>query len=420
MLVPFDSNQPQNGTAGNPLGEQFIGSLTARKNDNPVIQDFGSAKQAELFLNLRQLKFDGQLVLTNSAMQAWVFYLHQGFIVYATGGEHPVRRWKRNSIIHFPQQPTETQALQNELAYACAEEANAGCWQYQLLLMWVKKQKIAPDQAARMIWSMTLEILFDITQANQVTCELKPEPAFPSRLVHIEPGQAIAETERLWIAWRSANAVSYLPNRVPTIRESADLQQQISASVHQMLSQLLAQKQTLREMAIERKQDVLSLLRSLQPYIQSGLIELRTIADLPAPAFSSPTQEKRRPLIACVDDNLWVCREMEKILKAADYQFIGLNDPLRAIGMLVTLKPDFIFLDLMMPNTNGYEICTRLRRLSCFQYTPIVILTGNDSVVDRVRAKMAGSTDFLSKVKVDTKQVLGAVDKHLTQQINLN
>jgi two-component system, chemotaxis family, response regulator PixG len=69
----------------------------------------------------------------------------------------------------------------------------------------------------------------------------------------------------------------------------------------------------------------------------------------------------------------------------------------------------------MMPNTNGYEICGKLRKLSCFRHTPIIILTGNDGVVDRVRAKMVGSSDFLSKETVNTKQVLGVINKHLRQ-----
>ncbi|NCQ42456.1 MAG: response regulator, partial [Cyanobacteria bacterium] len=75
-------------------------------------------------------------------------------------------------------------------------------------------------------------------------------------------------------------------------------------------------------------------------------------------------------------------------------------------------KPDLIFLDLIMPNANGYEICSQLRKLTFFKHTPIVILTGNDGLVDRVRAKMVGSTDFISK-PVDTALVLDTIRKHL-------
>ena len=66
-----------------------------------------------------------------------------------------------------------------------------------------------------------------------------------------------------------------------------------------------------------------------------------------------------------------------------------------------------------MPNTNGYEVCEKLRRIPLFRNTPIVILTGNDGVVDRVRTKMVGATDFLSKAKVDGEAVLAVLNKHL-------
>ena len=68
-----------------------------------------------------------------------------------------------------------------------------------------------------------------------------------------------------------------------------------------------------------------------------------------------------------------------------------------------------------MPNTNGYEICSQLRKLSFFKNTPIVILTGNDGIIDRVRAKMVGSTDFLGK-PAQTDKVLATIDKYVIQK----
>jgi chemotaxis family two-component system response regulator PixG len=65
-----------------------------------------------------------------------------------------------------------------------------------------------------------------------------------------------------------------------------------------------------------------------------------------------------------------------------------------------------------MPNTNGYEICTQLRKVSTFRNTPIIILTGNDGIIDRVRAKLVGATDFLSK-PVNVEIVLAVARQHL-------
>ncbi|MEC4814347.1 MAG: response regulator [Scytonema sp. PMC 1069.18] len=394
---------------------QSVDTLVQRRSDIPSIGDFEASKQAEMFATLKQLQFNGQLVLTDIMGRAWVFYLHRGFILYVTGGDHPVRRWKRNSAIYLPHRPTDISALQYELVDRTTKDFG-GCWQYQLLCLWIEKQKITTEQAAKVVWSIIVEVLFDIMQAAQISCELQPHISLPKKLVLIDAAQAVAEADRVWQAWKAAKVVNCSPNQVPVISQKGELQQRISPSVYQKLSQLLEQQHTLREMALEMKQDVLIVTRSLLPYVQAGLVELITIADLPAPSFTLPTQpEVRQPLIACLDDNPWICQEIEKILTAANYRFIGLSDPLRAIGVLLALKPDMIFLDLMMPSTNGYEICGKLRKLSCFRYTPIIILTGNDGVIDRVRAKLVGSSDFLSKETVNTKQVLSVINKHLRQ-----
>ena len=67
-----------------------------------------------------------------------------------------------------------------------------------------------------------------------------------------------------------------------------------------------------------------------------------------------------------------------------------------------------------MPNINGYEICGKLRKLSIFQNTPIIILTGNDGIIDRVRAKLVGASDFIGK-PVDAETLLTVIGKHLKQ-----
>jgi chemotaxis family two-component system response regulator PixG len=170
------------------------------------------------------------------------------------------------------------------------------------------------------------------------------------------------------------------------------------------------------------KRSVLTVTSSLLPYVQMGLVELMTIPDLNAPIFVPPpsghlvTQDVPiGPLIACIDDSPLMCQTMEKILVTANYQFLGVNDPLRALAILMARKPELIFLDLVMPNANGYEICSNLRKLSFFRNTPIVILTGNDGLIDRVRAKMVGSSDFISK-PVNADMVLSTIRKHLKQE----
>ncbi|MEM8780005.1 MAG: response regulator [Cyanobacteria bacterium P01_G01_bin.49] len=388
---------------------------------NPIsINEFTASKQAGFFDTLKQPRFSGQLVLTNGKGEQWFFYLYLGRIMYATGGSHPVRRWRRHIALYLPQIASQLSSLQLDIASLGNPDFRL-CWEYQLLCLWVEQQKISREQAARMIRSVIIEVLFDITHTVEVTCELRQDRLLSTRLVLIDADQLINEAQKHWQAWQSAKVADRSPNSAPIIRQAEQLQEKTSPQVYQTLKQLLDGSQTLRDLSVRMKRDVVTVTSSLLPYIQMGLVELIKINDLSPPVSppaikSDPTTETSvGPLIACVDDSPLMCQTMQKILTEANYQFLGINDPLRSIAMLLARKPAVIFLDLVMPNANGYEICGQLRKLSFFRNTPIIILTGNDGIVDRVRAKMVGSTDFMSK-PVNPELVLSTIRKYLKQE----
>jgi chemotaxis family two-component system response regulator PixG len=340
--------------------------------------------------------------------------------MYATGGTHPVRRWHRSIALYFPELAAELSSRRLEIDSSGLFDSQV-CWEYQLLCRWVEQQKITREQAARMIRGTMIEVLFDITQTMEITCELLPDDLLSTRLVLIDAEQVIAEARRLWQAWQEAKIADRSPNWAPIIRQPDQLQQRTAPQVYTTLKQLLDGQQTLRDLAVRMKRDVVAVTSSLIPYIQMGLVELIPIADLAPPISALPPVDdtieevEPGPLIACIDDSPLMCQTMEKILTSANYQFLGINDPLRAIAILLARKPELIFLDLVMPNANGYEICSQLRKLTFFRHTPIVILTGNDGIIDRVRAKMVGSSDFISK-PVNAEMVLGTIRKHLGQE----
>ncbi|MEO1182564.1 MAG: response regulator [Cyanobacteria bacterium J06636_28] len=103
---------------------------------------------------------------------------------------------------------------------------------------------------------------------------------------------------------------------------------------------------------------------------------------------------------------------MAKIVRNAGYGYDNITEPLEAIPILLELRPKLIFLDLVMPYTNGYELCAQIRRTSTFRKTPIIIVTNNDGIIDRVRARFVGASGFFSK-PVREKRVLKVLKKHL-------
>ncbi len=58
-------------------------------------------------------------------------------------------------------------------------------------------------------------------------------------------------------------------------------------------------------------------------------------------------------------------------------------------------KPDLVVLDLMLPDTNGYEVCSELRRWS--RTVPILILSARSQESDKIRGLDAGADDYVTK-----------------------
>jgi CheY-like chemotaxis protein len=64
---------------------------------------------------------------------------------------------------------------------------------------------------------------------------------------------------------------------------------------------------------------------------------------------------------------------------------------------IIRLKPDLILLDIEMPNLDGYELCSLVRKHSHFKDTPIIMITGRTGFIDKARAKLVRASGYLSK-----------------------
>ncbi|MEB3212645.1 MAG: response regulator [Leptolyngbyaceae bacterium] len=148
------------------------------------------------------------------------------------------------------------------------------------------------------------------------------------------------------------------------------------------------------------------LARVLRPVVVAGVVTLHP--------FDQSVITQRRPTIMCIDDSPTVQRKVRLILESSGYRVIGLTDPLTAISSLVREKPSLVFLDISMPNLDGYDLCRMLRRSPALQSIPIVMLTGRDGLIDRVRAKMVGASGYITK-PFDAQSLSDVIQKFVTR-----
>lgn len=428
------------------MSEQSVIMLKKSESNNQttITKDFTNLKQAKqgeamsrkiIIDSLAQeLKasgkdhFNGIINVQTGGGENYRFYYRLGRLVWATGGLHTYRRWRRNLLESCPQVNPNSIRLREE-------EKLPSVWDYHILTLLCKRQQIKAEQAFRIITNTVKEILFDLIQQageEPLTYQREEKPTFESPITFLSIEQVIELTKKDWQAWCDRNFTILSPNLSPKIKQPEQLRQQVSENVYKNFVNLLDGSRTLRDLAVQMKQDLLQITRLLVPYIHKDLIELVEIPDLPYSMMpktnskvlsedeklkniltATPQKLSTRPLIACIDDSLQTCQMMDDILTKAGYRLLSILDGIQALPTLIECKPDLIFLDLIMPIANGYEICAQIRRVSQLQNIPIIILTGNHGVIDRVRSKVVGASEFVSK-PVETQKIISVVQKFLS------
>ncbi|MGF1542507.1 MAG: response regulator [Pleurocapsa sp.] len=171
--------------------------------------------------------------------------------------------------------------------------------------------------------------------------------------------------------------------------------------------------------------DILSATKYFQSFIKSQIIELQSFAQSTITTEvidkentrikpinlhtsqqsinsitadrSNKLEDDHQPVIACIDDSKTVHKQVNLTLEAVGYRVINITDPTLALKVLSREQPILILMDINMPTMNGYDLCSMLRRSNKFSEIPIIMLTGRDGIIDRMKAKFVGSTDYLTK-----------------------
>lgn len=128
--------------------------------------------------------------------------------------------------------------------------------------------------------------------------------------------------------------------------------------------------------------------------------------------MQAQTASKQLYTVACIDDSQTVLNSIKNFLEENTFSVVMINDPVKALMQILRSKPDLILLDVEMPNLDGYELCSLLRRHSAFKNTPIIMVTGRTGFIDRAKAKMVRASGYLTK-PFTQPELLKMVFKHI-------
>jgi chemotaxis family two-component system response regulator PixG len=400
----------------------MLGSLIASDLDEKLRMNRG-----QQFTGL--VKVNGQHG-PHQARHQWVIYYLLGQIVWTKSRVHSLRRWQRHLAAYSPafyEQLTPPTRLSYE------------SWNYASLARLVMRQQFPADQFYKIVESCIAEDLFDILQVGSVqqarfaqgfTYEAHSQAPTGFPFLKLQQGLAWQRAQQMWMAWEQAGLAQLSPDWAPVITQLETLREQSPPRTFKTLTTFVDGKTTLRELAGQFKQPLIPLTKSILTYVSRKMLGLIEVPDLVINASdgfdAEPLQTGMRrsqsktparnpqpaPRIIYIDDSPSDSREMHKIVEALGYQYRNISDPLQALPLLIEYKPKLIFLDLVMPIANGYEVCAQIRRITSFKEVPIIIVTSNDGIADRVRARLVGASGFLGK-PIQAKKVARVLTKHL-------
>ncbi|MGD1918300.1 MAG: response regulator [Pleurocapsa sp.] len=308
--------------------------------------------------------------------------------------------------------------------------------EYNQLCYWLLDKQLEKDKIKKILFFFVREGFINVASIKQTQIELKPAKRIKKSIISFELKKLIGnEYIRTQIrAWKEArkycaSAISRLyieqKNALKFYKIWKELygKEEIKplASSQKLSSfvSLFVAKSSLYEIATKAKVDTYFLINHLQQSIEEEILQLLPFAEITVENTPQETADKSNftnqtvkqtpenkgnrenssssNLIVCIDDSKTVQKQVKMTLHAAGYEVLGILDPTMALKDLSQHQPSVIFMDINMPNINGYDLCTLLRKSHKFKDIPIVMLTGRDGMIDRVRAKIAGANDYLTK-----------------------
>ncbi|NEO13536.1 MAG: response regulator [Moorea sp. SIO4G2] len=320
----------------------------------------------------------------------WFVFFLNGQIAYAADSDGSLsrlhdylRRYKANDAL-------------KELESLSIAATNA--LEYGYLWALLEKHVITPNQGRSIIQSMVNETLFDLLSFHHGYFVFEIGPALAPQLTTLEIGPLVTEIMKQVQEWKQLCPHIQSPHQCPMITAHDQLQATLPEKSFRLISSWVDGKTSLRQLSRYLHRDLITVARAIYPYVQQGSIQMVTPKEADTPAIEEQWELKKvTRSVVCVDDDLAVGKAVEYTLEAKGYKVTAIQKPLKALSQVFQLQPDLILCDLVMPDLDGYELCGMLRQSRAFRQTPIIMLTGKDGFIDRVRARMVGATDYLTK-----------------------
>src|SRR3954469_19881686 len=113
-------------------------------------------------------------------------------------------------------------------------------------------------------------------------------------------------------------------------------------------------------------------------------------------SFESPSPDLAGPILV-IDDEPYILRSLSYLLTREGYRVETASNGEEGLARVRKLSPPLVFLDIMMPIMNGYEVCEQVKQDPALAGTYVIMLSAKGQQIDRERGLLGGADEYMTK-----------------------
>ena len=221
-------------------------------------------------------------------------------------------------------------------------------------------------------------------------CEFPPL-GFSNQLDTFE--KLLLERKQRRKLWQKLQAKIPSMELVPVLDRPALARASLTQLQKKRLESLVEHNRTLDEIAIATAKDCLEVARAFYQFVEGGLVSLTS--KVSNDNRSSGNAPGDLPIVI-VDDSPILMKHFQTLAECWGYRVRAVSEASQAIAVIREVNPAMVFIDVNMPEINGFELVKQIRCCSDIKDTPLTILTAENKLSNKWQAKW-GNCNFLIK-----------------------
>jgi twitching motility two-component system response regulator PilG len=144
-------------------------------------------------------------------------------------------------------------------------------------------------------------------------------------------------------------------------------------------------------------------------------VELPESSETAQPAktrTAAVTEHRKNKTVLVVEDSTTTRKVITVILKNEGFDVVQAKDGIEALARFNEIVPDLVLLDIIMPGMDGYQVLATMKNNANFKKIPVIMLTAKSGLIDKVKGKMSGCSEYLTK-PFTPEELMTRVKKYL-------